>query len=146
MALNVAAQVTDRCKVALEKRLSMVKGGKSHLGMAKWSVEALFADVVQTVPIDQIESYRRNIRGCTYTIGVKSPGGYKTHDPDYGVWVDFVKLDALKEACKDHCLTCDKDRADRRSCALRKALGAISLDEDKPEKTAHGDCPWWGGI
>lgn len=139
MALNVAAQVTDGCAGALEKRLKGVVRGKMHLGAAKFWIEKVFADVVGTVPEEQLLSYRRNMRGCSYTVGVKSPAGLRCDD--YGVWIDNGCIHALRDACRDRCLVCEMDAAGRRKCELRRALGEMSTVED-----GGGECPWWGGI
>lgn len=143
MALNVAAQVTDRCKALLGNRLSLVKGGGSHLGLAKYWIDRVFGDVVETIPEDQMASYRRNVRGCSYTVGVRSP--HNVHDRDYGVWVSLEMLRELHRACQDRCLMCEKDRSERRACALRRALSETVMDE-RADGKADGDCPWWGGI
>lgn len=131
------------CKEALRVRLGAVKGAKAHLGMAKYSIDAVFADVTGTVPEEQLGRYKRNMRGCSYTIGVKNPGAVNSLDADWGVWLDFKTLDILKDACRDRCLMCEKDRAQRRACTLRKALEAIRSEGDGKDGE---DCPWWGGV
>lgn len=141
MALNVAAQVTDRCKDALGRRLGSVRGGRSHLGLAKYWIDRVFGDVASTVPEEQMESYRRNIRGCGYTVGVRSP--HNRHEKDWGVWLNYEMLETLKDACGDRCLMCEKDRSGRRACRLRRALEEMELKKNSEE---DGECPWWGGV
>ena len=79
----------------------------------------------------------------SYTIGVKKPGPSTLDEKNYGMWIPYEVLNALLAGCHDHCLMCPMDKAQRRSCELRKALTIIPNDS---QERSDGDCPYYGLI
>lgn len=126
---------------ALDDRIASIKGAKSMIKGAKGMLSKVMDEIFDTMPVEQLISFRRNLKGLRYSISVQNVGG-KDFKND-GCWLSLDALDALCEGVKDHCLMCTKDIAEQRRCPLAKALDelpCINADED-----AHG-CRYFGGL
>lgn len=125
----------------LERRIGMIPGCKrlvkSSLGMMRKAT----TQVMESMPLEQMKSVKRQLPGLRYTISVADVNG-KNMATD-GLWLSFDALDALAFAVKDHCLTCTKNPQEQRMCPVSKALDelpCIQADID-----ANG-CPYFGGL
>lgn len=126
---------------ALDKRIASIKGAKSMVNGAKGMLGKAIAEIYDTMPVEQLLSFRRQLKGLRYSINIQNVGG-KDYSDD-GVWLSLEALDALCGATKDHCLMCVKDTTEQRRCALAKALDelpCINVDED-----AMG-CRYFSGL
>lgn len=126
---------------ALNGRIASIKGAKSMVNGAKGMLAKALDEIFDTMPLEQLISFRRNLKGLRYSISVQNVGG-KDYKND-GCWLSLDALDALCEAVKDHCLMCTKDTTEQRRCPLAKALDelpCINADED-----AHG-CRYFCGL
>lgn len=126
---------------ALDNRIASIKGAKRLINGAKGMLGKALSEIYDTVPVEQLISFRRQLKGLRYSISVQNVGG-KDYSND-GVWVSMEALDTLCTGLKDHCLMCQKDTIQQRKCPLAKALDelpCINADED-----AHG-CRYFGGL
>lgn len=126
---------------ALDGRIASIKGVKAMVNGSKGMLGKALDEIFNSMPLEQLISFRRNLKGLRYSISVQNVGG-KDYKND-GCWLSLDALDALCEAVKDHCLMCTKDTAEQRKCPLAKALGelpCINADED-----AKG-CRYFGGL
>ena len=138
--LNVAFEILDAEGENLRKRFGAVKYGRRDLAMLKAVIHRLMEAVIDTIPDEQMMTYVRSIRMASYTVGIKSPGKLERNERDYGMWIPYEVINALLVGCHDHCMMCPSDKAQRRACALRKALETIPNDaEDRDD----GDCPFY---
>lgn len=99
--------------------------------------------MVDTIPDDQLLTYKRALQMVSYIIGVKRPGGMPQNEKDYGMWLPFEVINVILANCHDHCLMCDLDKSRRKACPLKKALDTIPNDvADRPDN----DCPYYTVI
>lgn len=136
-----AALQAFTCASGLDKRIASIKGARSMVNGAKGMLGKALAEIYDTMPVEQLVSFRRQLKGLRYSISVQNVGG-KDYSND-GVWVSMGALDTLCAAVKDHCLMCTMDTAEQRRCPLAKALDelpCINADED-----AKG-CRYFGGL
>lgn len=141
--LTVASDIMESIHQSLRDRAAMVPRGRSRIGIARWAIQSLMADILDTIPTDQLQALKRNMAMNTFTVGVKRPPGQRMQEKDYGIWISFQELIELLEGCHDHCMMCAMDKAQRRACPLRKALDVIPNDvKDRDD----GDCPYYGVI
>lgn len=126
---------------ALDNRIASIKGAKRLINGAKGMLGKALSGIYDTVPVEQLISFRRQLKGLRYSISVQNVGG-KDYSND-GVWVSMEALDTLCAGLKDHCLMCRKDTIQQRKCPLAKALDelpCINADEN-----ATG-CRYYGGL
>lgn len=126
---------------ALDKRIASIKGAKSLVNGAKGMLGKAVDEILDTMPLEQLISFRRQLKGLRYSISVQNVGG-KDFKND-GVWLSLEALDALCGATRDHCLMCTKDTAEQRKCELAKAfdeMPCINADENAP------GCRYFGGL
>lgn len=125
----------------LQDRVASIKGCKSMLNGSKGMLGKVVDEILDTMPLEQLLSFRRNLKGLRYSISVQNVGG-KDYKND-GRWLSLDALDELCEATRDHCLMCTKDAQEQRKCRLAKALDelpCINADEN-----AKG-CRYFGGL
>lgn len=138
--LNAALQGFT-CASALDNRIASIKGAKRLINGAKGMLGKAIFDIYDTVPTEQLISFRRQLKGLRYSINVSSVAG-KDYSDD-GVWLSLTSLDTLCAGLKDHCLMCQKDTVEQRKCPLAKVLDelpCINADEN-----AAG-CRYYGGL
>ena len=126
---------------ALSGRIASIKGAKSMFNGSKGMLGKVLTEIYDTMPVEQLISFRRNLKGLRYSISIQNVGG-KAYKDD-GFWLSLDALDALCEGVKDHCLMCTKNTAEQRKCTLAKALDelpCINADEE-----ANG-CRYFGGL
>lgn len=136
-----AALQAFTCADAIEKRAASIKGVKSMINGAKGMLGKAIDEIFDTMPLEQLLSFRRQLKGLRYSISAQNVGG-KDYSND-GVWLSLDALDALCDGTKDHCLMCTKDVTEQRKCALAKAfdeMPCINADEN-----ASG-CRYFGGL
>ncbi len=144
LRLNVAMEVLILDVAGpLKERAKLVPYGRRDMAMLAAVARRLLEGFVDTIPMEQMPTYRRALEMVSYTIGVKKPGPSSRDEKQYGMWIPYEVLNALLAGCHDHCLMCSLDKAQRRSCELRKALTIIPNDS---EERRDGDCPYYGLI
>lgn len=130
-------------KETLKERAKMVPYGRRDMAMLAAVARRLLEGFSQTIPPEQKRTYMNALSMVSYTIGVKKPGPSSRDEKNYGMWISWETLNALLAGCHDHCLMCPMDKAQRRSCELRKALTIIPNDS---QERSDGDCPYYGLI
>ena len=141
MRLNVAYEIMALDVLdPLAERMRMIPGARRDLAMMSKRITKIIEAVPDTIPTDQLKTYLNNLKMVSYTIGVRRPGELGHDHKNYGIWISFDTLNALLTGCHDHCLMCPSDKAERRSCTLRKALETIPNDATGRE---DGDCPYF---
>lgn len=125
----------------LDARVASIKGAKAMVNGAKGMLGKVLDMIFDTMPLEQLVSFRRNLKGLRYSLNVQNVAG-KDYKND-GCWLSLDALDELCGATKEHCLVCVKSIEEQRRCPLAKALDelpCINADVD-----AHG-CRYFGGI
>ena len=130
-------------KETLAERAKLVPYGRRDMAMLAAVARRLLEGFNQTIPAEQKKTYMNALNMVGYTIGVKKPGPSSRDEKNYGMWIPYEVLNALLAGCHDHCLMCPMDKAQRRSCELRKALTIIPNDS---AERSDGDCPYYGLI
>lgn len=144
LRLNVAMEVLILDVAGpLKERAKLVPYGRRDMAMLAAVARRLLEGFADTIPLEQMQTYRRALEMVSYTIGVKKPGPSTRDEKNYGMWIPYEVLNALLAGCHDHCLMCPMDKAERRACELRKALTIIPNDS---EERSDGDCPYYGLI
>lgn len=116
---------------ALDKRIASNKGAKSMVNGAKGMLGKVLEEIYDTVPLEQLLSIRRQLKGLRYSISIQNVGG-KDYKND-GMYLSLEALDTLLDATRDHCMMCMKNTTEQRKCALAKALDelpCINADEN----------------
>ena len=142
MYLAIGCDIVESAKKKLSDRTRGISRARSRLGIANWAMESLLNDYMATMPTEQLITFRNNMKMCTYVIGVKSPTGSRRDEKNYGMWISFDTLNKILAGCHDHCLMCDKNKAERNACELKKALDEIPNDTEEKE----GDCSYYGVL
>ena len=136
--LNVTMMIMGQIPELLAERTRSIRYAKRDLAMIARRIEKLLEKYVQTIPPEQLKTYRNYLRMCSYAIGVKGPATRDRND-EFGMWVSWNELNALMEGCHDKCLMCPADKNAARSCQLRKALDIIPNDVDH---NSDSICPY----
>ncbi len=126
---------------ALDKRIASIKGAKSMVNGAKGMLGKVLDSIYDTMPLEQLISFRRNLKGLRYSISIQNVGG-KDYKND-GFYMSIEAIETILEAAKDHCLMCVKDTSERRKCPLAKALDELPMKH--ADENANG-CRYFGGI
>lgn len=125
----------------LQRRIASIHGCKRMVNGSLGMLRKAATEVMNSMPLEQVKSVRRNLPGLRYTIAIADVNGKRMNDD--GLWLSFDALDAMAYALKDHCLTCTKGIEEQRKCPLSKALDelpCVNADMD-----ARG-CPYFGGL
>lgn len=136
--IMIAVSVLSSGKETLWERLKLIKNGRRDYAMSAKKIEALFGDLLDTVPTEQLLTMRRNLASLGYTIGVRRPGA--SNDRDYGAWLSWEALNALFEAAREKCIVCDLPNDKQRQCPLAKVLDGFPSGKSE---TAKG-CGYFG--
>lgn len=107
----------------LDPRFRQGKNGARDLGLLRATLDRLVEQLLDTVPLEELVSVRANAKALRCTVGVRPVRDSQLQE--YGRFVSYEQLDVLIKACDDHCLMCSLEPHEVRSCALRKAIGAI---------------------
>ena len=136
-ALAVMADMVTQIADDLGDRLKITKNGKRNIGMLLYTVNDLLSNMFDTIPPKQLEAVARNLKSCSYTVGIKSPNR-QGHNDEWGLWVSNNDLDTITAAAKAQCLTCDLCDGRERKCELRKALDNVGSDIEHDAGTGCG--------
>ena len=140
LRLNVCGEILHTAPVTLRERSGMVKYLRRDLALARALINKALDQLLDTIPTEQLLSYRNTLRMSSFTVGARRPGGPHANDSEYGTWDAFEQLNTLLDACHDHCMMCDLSSGERRKCPLKKALDVIP--HDCPERPT-ADCPYF---
>ena len=137
-ALNILLTEPEK----LKERMKDVPYYSRDVGMLKKKALDIIDKMTDTIPQEQLWQWYREIKTVTYVVGI--PGAASTHNNDkFGVWLPNNLINALMDGCKEQCLMCNLDRAQRRACKLKKTLDAIPNNvQDKMD----GDCPYYAQL
>ena len=138
--LNIAFEILTREPELLAARSALIPGAKRDLAMMSTKISKLMAKFLLTIPPDQYRTYINSLKMASYSVGVRRPGGTVRDDKNYGLWLSHEVISGLLDGCYEHCMMCSMDKAERRSCILRKTLDAIP--NDAPQRD-DGDCPYY---
>lgn len=140
MDLVVAMTAVNYCE-KLEPRFNAIKGGKWMYRTAKGIINKLYAETLQSCPLEQIKSIQRQLHGLRYSLHIVNVNG-KDRKND-GFWLSWEALDHLTNATRDHCLVCMKSVEEQRKCPLAKALDELPCVN--ANENARG-CRYTGGL
>ena len=108
------------------------------------SADGMLTKVLDTIRDNmqdhQRESHTRHCRTLEYGCFVKRPSSI---NPDDGLWLSYPAANEILHAALDHCVLCDKNPQEMRSCKLQKAM------DELPIARADGNdknCPYFGGF
>lgn len=136
-ALNILITEPEK----LKGRMKDVPYFNRDVGMMKQRALAIIDKMTDTIPQEQMWQWYREIKTVTYVVGV--PGASQHNNDKFGVWLPNNLINALMDGCKEQCLMCNLDKAQRRACRLKKTLDAIPNNvQDKMD----GDCPYYAQI
>lgn len=141
--LNVALEILTKEPAGLAQRSAMVPGAKRDLAMMAAKINKLMDGFIDTIPNEQLLTYRRALQMTSYVVGVKKPATGPRDEKDFGMWLPFEVINTLLDGLHDKCMMCDLDTVGRKKCPLRKALTIIP--NDIPERD-DGDCPYYTVI
>lgn len=135
-ALNALKDSED-----LDGRLTQIKGAKSWRNGALGMIRKTCEGVMESMPAEQIQSVKRNLKTLRYYIAVAKPGGRSYKDD--GRWLSYDALDTLCEAAQERCLVCMKNKQEQRKCPLAKALDELPCA--KAYEQSDG-CRYFSGL
>ena len=145
--LTMAGEVLVQVRDGLAPRLALIPGGKRDAAMLESVITKLMEKLIDTVPLEQLFTLRRNLQMCNFQIGVRRPGEHR-NNRDNGIWMSYDQYNELIEIVRTHCCElCEMDSkmesfAARKGCKVRKIIMALACDDmpDRPD----GDCPYYG--
>ena len=136
-ALNILVTEPEK----LKERMKDMPYYSRDVGMLKAKALQIIGKMTDTIPQEQMWQWYREVKSVTYTVGIPRVSSH--NNDNYGVWLPNNLINALMDGCKEQCLMCNLDRAQRRACRLKKTLDAIPNNvQDK----ADGDCPYYAEI
>ena len=130
-AIDKAKDLTDRMK-----RIKVYKYYKIADAMITKVMDAVRDSMLD----HQRESHTRHCRTLEYGCFVKRPSNI---NPDDGLWLSYPATNEIMHAALDHCMLCNKNPQEMRSCPLHKAF------DELPVARADGNnpnCPYFGGL
>lgn len=136
-ALNILVSEPEK----LKERMKGVPYYNRDVGMLRTKALSIIVKMTDTVPKEQMMQWYREVKSVTYVVGV--PNIASRNNDKFGVWLPNNIINALMDGCKERCLMCNLDRAQRRSCELKKTLDAIP--NNIPDRI-DGDCPYYAEI
>ena len=139
--LHVASDILDGLRRDMHERAGMVKCGRRDLAAASALLNKVFAAMLETVPLPQLQTMQRNLRSACFWTGVKLPGE-NANKSDFGMTLSWDTINCLIEAGREKCLTCDLTPDRQRQCPLAKALDKMPAEKDE---TATG-CGYYGRL
>ena len=89
------------------------------------SIQSVVGSIMETMPIEQLSSYHKQMRHIAISVGVKRADNYDDWD---GRYLKFSEINALLEGCGDHCLMCDKEPATMKRCGIRKVYNTLPAE------------------
>lgn len=89
------------------------------------AVMDLVTGTMEQMPLEQLQSYQKQMRHIAISIGVKNAGNFDDWD---GRYLRFSEINALLDGCGDHCLMCDKLPQTMKRCGIRKVYNTIPAE------------------
>lgn len=105
----------------LRKRLT--EEDKQQLDNCRTALESILTNVMDTMPYEQLLSYKRQMEHIRVYTSYKHAGEKET-----GRYLSYDEINNLLEGCWDHCLMCQKDTLEARQCPLYKVSLALPFD------------------
>ena len=139
--LHVASDILDGLRRDLHERAGLVKWGRRDLAAASALLNKVFAAMLETVPLPQLETMARNLKTTCFWTGTRRPGEH-ADKTDFGMWLSWDTINGLIEAGREKCLTCTLDPQEQRQCPLARALDTMPAEKDE---TAMG-CGYYGRL
>ena len=139
--LHVASDILEGLRRDMHERAGLVKWGRRDLAAASTLLNKVFAAMLETVPLPQLETMYRNMKASCFWTGVRRPGE-GSNKSDFGMWLEWDTINGLIEAGREKCLTCALEPDKQRQCPLAKALDTMPADKDE---TATG-CGYYGRL
>ena len=139
--MHVASDILDGLRRDLHERAGLVKWGRRDLAAASALLNRVFAAMLETVPLPQLETMSRNLRSACFWVGVKLPGERENKD-EFGMTLSWDAINNLIEAGREKCLTCALNPQEQRQCPLAKALDTMPAEKNE---TTTG-CGWYGRL
>lgn len=127
--LMAAADILLKQRADLAERAKLVPGGPRDYGLIAAKTQSLYAQMLLTVPDDQLKTMLRNIPHLAYTVGTRR-FARGDRDAEYGMWLSFEALAPISEVLHEHCMLCTKDTQEQRQCPLAKALDTLPSEKD----------------
>lgn len=142
LRMNVALQILNHEPERLKDRIGLIPGGKRDTAMMSAKITRLLEMFRDTIPPEQLPIYERALRMSQYWVGVRKPGNSAgtRDDREFGMWISYDVLNTLLSGLRDHCDLCNLEKAQRKSCPLKKALDIIPNDVKERE---DGDCQYF---
>ena len=139
--LYVASDILDGLRHELNELAGMVKWGRRDLAAASTLLNKVFAAMLETVPLPQLETMYRNMKAACFWTGTRRPGE-RENKTDFGMWVSWDTINGLIEASRERCVVCTLDPQQQRQCPLAKALDQLPSEKDE----AAPGCGWYGRL
>ena len=143
LRMNVALEILATEPGNLTQRLAEIPYAKRDIALMRTKIYKLIEKLTETIPDDQMPHWVKQLEKTQYYVGVRNPADKNRIEKDYGLWLTFDTLYKLIAGCKDKCLMCMLDKAQRKACPLKKAIDAVP--NDVPEKE-DGDCPYYTAM
>lgn len=126
---------------SLQRRIDSIPGCKRLVNSAKGMLGKATEQVMESMPLEQVKSVRRQLPGLRYSISIANVSGKEMKQD--GMWLSWEALEALTEGVRDHCLMCTCNTEEQRRCKLAKALDELPCI--KADENARG-CRYFGGL
>ena len=139
--LHVASDILDGLRRDMHERAGLVKWGRRDLAAASALLNKVFAAMLDTVPLPQLQTMARNLKTACFWTGTRRPGE-RENKTDFGMWVSWDAINGLIEAGREKCITCTLTPQEQRECKLARALDTMPADKDE---TATG-CGYYGRL
>ena len=139
--MHVASDILDGLRRDFHERAGLVKWGRRDLAAASTMLNRVFAAMLDTVPIEQLQTMHRNLQHASFWTGARRPGE-RDNKTDFGMWISWDAVNGLIEAARERCVTCERNPQEQRQCPLAKALDQLPAEKDE---TTTG-CGWYGRL
>lgn len=127
------------CEPYADQRFAALKYGKRDLGMIRKKAAALLADVLLTVPKEQVRQLSQHMKHASVVIGVAKPTAAQ-HDKSYGMFLTNNAVNALAQASWETCRVCMLDKHKAKKCQLRAALDELYI---QGVEGTENECPYF---
>ena len=129
LRLMTTVDILHKQRPELAQRVRLIPGGLRDYGLVVAKAQALYENLLHTLPNEQLETLMRNIPHMAYIVGTtKFSRGDR--ESEYGMWISFKALVSILEVLHEHCMLCTKNTQEQRMCPLAKALDTLPSDKD----------------
>ncbi len=132
MGLFAAITEFDRCEKEMEQRVRACPNGWRDLRLIESTLDRLVENILQTVPIEKLQSIKRMMPGMQYKSYYGRPASIEKDE----TIIQTESLDVLTDFAHEHCKFCIDGNCN--NCKLGKVLDSI-LAEDRDGQS-------WGFI